>query len=104
MCRIQRIYKDGVQSLLNCKRNKINNQETLGDIDGNGFIDAVDASKISVVYARLSTGGTATEEEKIVCDVNRDGLIDAVDASKVLAYYAYVSTGKNGTFGDFLLS
>ena len=79
-------------------------KKTLGDIDGNGFIDAVDASKISVVYARLSTGGTATEEEKIVCDVNRDGLIDAVDASKVLAYYAYVSTGKNGTFGDFLLS
>ena len=78
------------------------NKKSLGDVDGNGLIDAVDASKISVVYARLSTGGTATEEEKAVCDVNKDGLIDAVDASKVRAYYAHVSTGGKLTLEEFL--
>ena len=77
-------------------------KKSLGDVDGNGIIDAVDASKISVVYARLSTGGTATEEEKAVCDVNKDGLIDAVDASKVRAYYAHVSTGGKLTLEEFL--
>ena len=77
-------------------------KKSLGDVDGNGIIDAVDASKISVIYARLSTGGTATEEEKAVCDVNKDGLIDAVDASKVRAYYAHVSTGGKLTLEEFL--
>ncbi|MBR5683018.1 MAG: leucine-rich repeat protein [Ruminococcus sp.] len=77
-------------------------KKNLGDIDGNKRIDAVDSSRIIAVYARLSTGGTATEEERIVCDVDRDGFIDAVDASKVSAYYAHVSTGGNLTFKEFL--
>ena len=77
-------------------------KKNLGDIDGNKRLDAVDSSRILAIYARLSTGGNATEEEEIVCDVDRDGFIDAVDASKISAYYAHVSTGGNLTFKEFL--
>ncbi len=69
--------------------------KSLGDIDGNGILDAVDASKILGRYAKYSTGAAKpTKDDMDVCDVNRDGFIDAVDASKVLSYYAYLSTTK----------
>ena len=75
----------------------------LGDFNGDGIIDAVDASNILAAYARYSTGAAEpTDEEKAVCDVNRDGLIDAVDSAKVLAYYAHNSGGGTLTFEEFL--
>ena len=71
-------------------------KKALGDIDGNGRLDAVDASKILGSYAKYSTGAAKPTQDDIdVCDVNRDGYIDAVDASKVLSYYAYLSTTKD---------
>lgn len=75
----------------------------LGDYNGDGMIDAVDASKILSVYTKYSTGAASpTADDLTVCDVNKDGYIDAVDASKVLAYYAYVSTDGTLGFEDFL--
>ena len=70
---------------------------SLGDIDGDGFIDSVDSTAILVEYAELSTTGnsTLTDEQKKVADINGDGLIDAVDATNIMQYYAYLST--NGT-------
>ena len=70
-------------------------EKVLGDVDGNGFVDAVDASRILANYAKYSTGAAApTEKDLAVCDVNKDGYIDAVDASNILSYYAYTSTTK----------
>jgi hypothetical protein len=78
-------------------------RKALGDFDGNGILDAVDASKILGSYAKYSTGlAVPTDEDKAVCDVNRDGFIDSVDASKVLAFYAYISTGGKDSFEKFL--
>lgn len=80
-------------------------KKSLGDIDGNGILDAVDASKILGSYAKFSTGaGKPTQDDLDVCDVNKDGFIDAVDASKVLSYYAYLSTTKEDpvSFESFL--
>ena len=75
----------------------------LGDIDGNGILDAVDASKILASYAKYSTGqAVPSDEDKAVCDVNKDGFIDSVDASKVLSFYAYVSTGGKDSFEKFV--
>ena len=75
----------------------------LGDYNGDGMIDAVDASKILSAYAKYATGTSSpTADDLTVCDVNKDGFIDAVDASKVLAYYAYVSTGGAQSLEDFL--
>ncbi|WP_297958197.1 dockerin type I domain-containing protein [uncultured Ruminococcus sp.] len=76
----------------------------LGDENGDGSIDAIDASRILAIYAEASIegGDLPTEEDYEVCDVDRNGSIDAVDASKVLAYYAYTGGGGTGTFEDFL--
>ena len=78
----------------------------LGDIDGNGIVDAVDASSVLAYYARISTNQDEgyTESQKKAADVNKDGQVNAVDASNILAYYAYASTaeGKVKTLAEFL--
>ncbi|WP_294754221.1 dockerin type I domain-containing protein [uncultured Ruminococcus sp.] len=72
---------------------------TLGDVDKNGIVDAVDASRVLAYYARISTkqDGGFDDSQKQAADVNKDGIIDAVDASKILSYYAYLSTTKEKT-------
>ena len=67
-----------------------------GDIDGNGIVDASDASTILLYYVKLQTGGVSWFNEKqiLFADVNSDKKIDASDASLVLAYYCYTSTNK----------
>ena len=67
---------------------------TLGDVNRDGEINAVDASSVLAYYAMTSTNqdGGYDEDQKTAADVNHDGLINAVDASNILSYYAYVST------------
>ncbi|MDE6781975.1 MAG: SH3 domain-containing protein, partial [Ruminococcus sp.] len=69
----------------------------LGDVNSDGFIDAVDASMILTEYSLLSTNeqGTFSSRQKLAADVNNDDMIDAVDASMVLIYYSELSTGGN---------
>ena len=76
----------------------------LGDINGDGLIDAVDATAVSIEYAHLATGGesTLTDEQKKVADVNGDGFVDAVDSTIISMYYAKVSAGENITFAEFV--
>ncbi|MCR4639054.1 leucine-rich repeat protein [Ruminococcus sp.] len=66
----------------------------LGDTDGNGTINAVDASMVLQYYANTSVkkDGGLTNEQVIAADVNKDGKADAVDASIILSYYAYCGT------------
>jgi hypothetical protein len=70
--------------------------ETLGDVNADGNINAVDASSVLAYYARISTNknGEYTEDQKLSADVNQDKLINAVDASNILAYYAYTATAE----------
>ena len=70
----------------------------LGDVDGNGRINAVDASAILKCYALTSTDQKASlgGKQLLAADVNYDGTVDSVDASNVLSYYAYASTSKEG--------
>ncbi len=78
-------------------------KRSLGDVDGNGILDAVDASRILANYAKYSTStSTPTEEDLALCDINKDGYIDAVDASRVLAFYAHTSTGGKLSFEEFM--
>lgn len=77
----------------------------LGDVNNNGFIDAVDASAILKEYATLSAkkDSTMTKEQTATSDINGDKIIDAVDASGVLAFYASVSSGnKDLTLNQFI--
>ena len=72
----------------------------LGDVDGDGKVNAVDASYILSEYASTSTGHKPSfdPEKRKSADVNGDGAVNAVDASIVLSYYAY--RGSGGTIED----
>lgn len=77
----------------------------LGDINGDSFVDAVDASGVLREYARNSVGkGTFTDAQKKLADVDTNGIIDSVDASKILKYYAYLSKteSEKKTLEEFL--
>ncbi|MBR6966937.1 MAG: leucine-rich repeat protein [Ruminococcus sp.] len=78
-------------------------KKMMGDPNGDGYIDAVDASYILAKYASYSTNsGTPSAKDRAACDVNKDGFIDAVDASTVLAYYAYISSAGKKSFAEYL--
>lgn len=67
--------------------------EEKGDINQDGFVDAVDSSLVLVHYADLSTDGKGTINDRIFsADYNDDGLVDALDATAILIYYAEMST------------
>ena len=75
----------------------------IGDVDENGMITAVDASRILFLYAELNSGNvTADEKDMYVCDVNRDGKINAADASVCLVFYAEVADGYDKDFVTYL--
>lgn len=82
----------------------ITETKTLGDVDGNGTVDASDASNVLAVYAAVQTGNKSalTSEIKKIADVDGNGIVDASDASTILAFYAYRQTGGNKSFADFI--
>lgn len=65
-----------------------------GDVDGNGIIDASDASSVLAAYAYSSTMGDEFFKGFIAdyADFNQDNMTDASDASGILALYAENST------------
>lgn len=66
----------------------------LGDADGNGMVDASDASKVLEHYSSLSVGGNGVIPGYMLkyADYDCDGITDSRDASGILAYYAEMST------------
>ena len=70
---------------------------SLGDINNDNAINAVDASKVLSYYAMTSTNkeGGFTDAQKKAADVNGDGYVNSVDASNILACYAYNSTSNS---------
>lgn len=75
-----------------------------GDINGDGIVNPVDASKILVKFAELSApdAEAVTPETIAQYDINGDGVISAVDASLVLAYCAELAGDENLTLEAFL--
>ena len=74
-----------------------------GDVNGDKLINAVDASKILVLYAGLSANEVQiTDSDIFLCDINNDKIINAVDASLVLAYYANLAQTPDLTLDAFL--
>lgn len=61
----------------------------LGDANGDGNVDAKDATAILVDYAnKLSNESYKSVIIEDVADYNQDGAIDAKDATAILVYYA----------------
>lgn len=67
---------------------------TEGDVNGDGIVDAGDASDVLKAYADKSTGSAVSldEEQAFAADMNGDGVTDASDASEILAEYAEQQT------------
>ncbi|MDE7104719.1 MAG: leucine-rich repeat protein [Ruminococcus sp.] len=65
-----------------------------GDLNGDGIINASDASVVLSIYALFSTGGSMeiSDEQFNIADVNSDSFIDSKDASDILSYYSYLAT------------
>lgn len=73
---------------------------TLGDVDNDGAIDAMDASVVLMEYAAKATNKPLilTDIQRKAADVNEDGYVDAMDASLILKYYSEMATGKKPSF------
>ena len=71
----------------------ISNQ--LGDIDGNGIVNALDAADILISAAKLGAGEETglNELQTLIADVDDNGQINAADASQILIYAAEVGAG-----------
>ena len=76
----------------------------LGDVNGDGSINAVDASAVLAYYTRISTDqeGGFSDKQITAADVDGNGSVNAVDASKIMAYYAYTSSGGSMSIEKFL--
>ena len=76
----------------------------VGDVNGDGHIDGVDAPDILTAYAKESAGGKSdlSAAQKKAADVNGDKVMDGNDASLLLSYYAYVSAKGNVTLAEFM--
>ena len=89
--------------------NSVTPEETttkLGDVNGDGYINAVDSSVILQYTAQLATSGmTLSQEELLVMDADHDSKVTSNDSRLVLSYYTYVAVGSDTdkmTFKEFL--
>ena len=80
---------------------------SLGDVNNDSKVNAVDATAILVEYALTQTSnpkGEFNEAQKKSADVNSDGKINAIDATVILSFYAYSATHKGNeiSISEFL--
>ena len=61
----------------------------LGDVNNDGYVDAVDASQVLAEYANRSVYKLETFSviQKFVADVNMDGSVTALDAAEIMRIY-----------------
>lgn len=66
------------------------------DINGDGIVDARDASLVMDAWTNISTGQPSglTPEQEDLADANRDGILDGRDASLILTFYTKSSVGQ----------
>lgn len=83
--------KDGTYETVLTSRTSLE----LGDVNADGNINAIDATKILISSARSGTGQNygLMESQQNAADVNHDGTINAVDATWILRYAAAIGTG-----------
>ena len=77
---------------------------SLGDLDGNGSVNATDAALLLVAAAAEGAGEAhdLTKEQAGYADVNGNGQFEATDAALILMYAAYQGAGGTDGITDFL--
>ncbi len=76
---------------------------SIGDTDGSGGVDAMDASGLLFRAAEIGSGSLADADETAIMDINGDGQISALDASHLLTYAARIGTGEiTQTFEEYV--
>ena len=67
----------------------------LGDVNGDGKVNSIDASRVLEEYATLATTGKSslTDAQRKAADVNCDGKVDSKDATAILVMYSNAATG-----------
>ncbi len=85
---------------------EIPDSASLGDINGDGAVDASDAARILMAAAALGSGADSgfTDAQKANADLNKDGVFDSIDASLILQYAAYTGSGGTMSLTDYLAS
>ncbi|MBR3629683.1 MAG: hypothetical protein IKN55_04335, partial [Oscillospiraceae bacterium] len=80
------------------------NESALGDVNGDGTVNASDAAQILIAAAAIGAGNESglTAEQEAVVDVNGDGSINASDAAVVLIYAAAIGAGQDVKLTDFV--
>ena len=68
----------------------------LGDVNGDGVINASDAALVLIAAAAMGAGEGSglTDAQMTVADVNTDGIVNASDAAIILIYAAAVGAGE----------
>ena len=80
------------------------NTRELGDVNGDGVINAKDANYVLIAAAKIGTNQDSglSKEAYDAADVNGDKSINAKDANSILRYAAAVGTGQNPKITDFV--
>ncbi len=70
--------------------------DTLGDLDGDGIVNASDAARVLIAAAAMGAGDSSglTDAQMTAADVNNDGTVNASDAAIILIYAAAVGAGE----------
>ena len=78
--------------------------DSLGDVNGDGTVNASDAAQILIAAAAIGAGQdpSLTEAQKNAADVNHDSTINASDAAVVLIYAAAIGAGQDVKIEDFV--
>ncbi|MCR4644825.1 MAG: leucine-rich repeat protein [Oscillospiraceae bacterium] len=79
----------------------------LGDINGDGVVNASDAAKVLIAAAVIGAGKDPglTDAQKKAADVNGDGTTNASDAAIILQYAAYIGAGNpEMTLAEYMLN
>lgn len=91
---LQSVTTEYSEPVLNTSSNQ-NENISRGDLNGDGLVNATDATIVLVEYSSVSTGAlpSFSDELTAAADLNNDNSIDSSDASLILSYYSYISTG-----------
>ena len=77
---------------------------TIGDLDKDEAVNAVDAAEILTAAASVGSGSDSglNNGQQYAADVNADGELNALDAALILQYAAYAGAGGTLTFEEYL--